>query len=394
LSIVENNPISDSTTSKVNPMGVDADQSRLTVTISTITHDCRRRLRECAYNEQHTGTHWAQNRLSDFNLWDAGVGASAKQHHSLETRLREDNTATKVVVSTLSTLRAWLDIYQDRVNEPREYPSVQSASTLLESPVKGDDEDISKDEAKDSIEQLLQVLIKLGVAIRQAGSASHLRNADSEFHKRRGEYQDFETEMMSILIWKRTQCMLAGDLQLSEVQKKYDEIQKEVKKETQENRLPYETQAIVQANARRRHRFAFAAKRANKLKEKKLSAMEEKDISLKPASVPTLDSTTHSVTIHQKRISQRNKSDDKSVRQSAHLSSVLPSSTTKLSTHKPDGRISKAIEDDRPLAPPTVTTSKVNYPSVPTLEDDATVFTCPYCWVTLSKATAKGSRWV
>lgn len=204
--------------------------------------------------------------------------------------------------------------------------------------------------------------------------------------------------MVSILIWKKIRHMLAEGLEVSGVQQKYDEMQKEMKKQIEEDRVPYETQAVIEANARRRHRFAFAVKRADKLM--KPSVIEEKKIVSRPKGAMTLesvtlkdDSTPHG-TVHQKHTSSGIQSNAVSAQQSTLQSEYSKSSTAKLSTHKPDNQISELLENDRPLAPPTVTTSKVDYPSAPKLNPNANLFTCPYCRITIPKAMAQGSRWV
>lgn len=84
-----------------------------TPTVFSITHDCRVELQECVRLERiDPASHWAHNRLSGFNLWDAGVGASAYRQNSLDFRLQDDATAIKVVAGSLSTLLTWLQIYR------------------------------------------------------------------------------------------------------------------------------------------------------------------------------------------------------------------------------------------------------------------------------------------
>jgi hypothetical protein len=382
-------------------MDVEAGQPRATATISIIAQHCRHKLHECVRVQRVTGLHWAQNRLSDFNVWDAGVGASARQSQSLEVRLRDDDTATEFVVSALSTLRAWLDIYlrcdKDSTGEPEVLSNPTSPKFHVS--LHGD---ISRAEAEESIEQLFQVLIKLGIAIRQAGSPSHMRNADRDFRRRKGEYKAFETEMATRLIWKKIQSMLACGLEVSRVQTRYDQMQKDMLKSMEEDALPYETQAIVEANARRRHRFTFAAKRANMLKDEGFTTKDDNKVrNLKSANIPRISPLegVSSVSraqdsVIRKRASIGPQLDTTSLQHSTHRSDRSQTSTTQLSTHIPDDRISTALEDDQPLAPPTATTGKVNYPTPPTVDPNATAFICPYCRMTLPRVTAQGKNWV
>jgi hypothetical protein len=41
-----------------------------------------------------------------------------------------------------------------------------------------------------------------------------------------------------------------------------------------------------------------------------------------------------------------------------------------------------------------VTTSKVNYPTAPKVEQGAAAFICPYCCMTLPRIEAEERRWV
>jgi len=51
---------------------------------------------------------WAENRLADFNLWAAGVGASTNREACLDTRLSDEPGARQVVISVLVTLEAYV----------------------------------------------------------------------------------------------------------------------------------------------------------------------------------------------------------------------------------------------------------------------------------------------
>jgi hypothetical protein len=68
---------------------------------------CRAQLEQCDTRPALNEDHWARNRLADFSLWNAGVGATAKKHMSLDVRLQNDDAARSVVIGILSTLTAW-----------------------------------------------------------------------------------------------------------------------------------------------------------------------------------------------------------------------------------------------------------------------------------------------
>ena len=52
---------------------------------------------------------WAENRLADFNLWVAGVGASAKRRASLDERLALEPEVRAVVTNLLITLKVLVE---------------------------------------------------------------------------------------------------------------------------------------------------------------------------------------------------------------------------------------------------------------------------------------------
>jgi hypothetical protein len=57
------------------------------VDIASTTINCRRSLERCTYIRSLNNDGWAENRLADFNVWDAGLGASSSRRASLEDRL-------------------------------------------------------------------------------------------------------------------------------------------------------------------------------------------------------------------------------------------------------------------------------------------------------------------
>jgi hypothetical protein len=362
--------------------------------ILTITQECRRALqKQRAHEERFADIHWVQNRLSDFNLWDAGVGASAKEQNSLDVRLHDDDTATKFVFTSLSALKTWLDIYRELSVEPGRNSRARNDSSSPGPNAKShtpEHWDNRIEEAKDSMEKLLGILVKSGLAIRQAGAASQLNNADSSFSRHREDYKDFEAELKFSLRLKSRSIKHGGDKVLNTYN-----LCEEMQTSNEEDTLQHETRAVVEANVRRRHRFAFAEKRATKLKIKRSSTEKDK-VALTPNVNPVAlqDVPTAHDTIHQAHTSLGMQLEEASVQQTTRHSERSQSSTNKLSAHKPDSRIPNILEDDRPLAPPTVTTSKVSYPKGPKLDNNATVFTCPYCQLTLPLDIAQGLRWM
>jgi hypothetical protein len=82
---------------------------RSPVTISEATAACRQSFEECLPMGNLMDKEWAENRLADFNLWAAGVGASAKQKASLEERLAFEPDVRAVVLNLLIMLRKFVE---------------------------------------------------------------------------------------------------------------------------------------------------------------------------------------------------------------------------------------------------------------------------------------------
>jgi hypothetical protein len=52
---------------------------------------------------------WAENRLADFRLWDASIGASSKSGSSLEDRLISTPRMKSVILGLLNVLKVTID---------------------------------------------------------------------------------------------------------------------------------------------------------------------------------------------------------------------------------------------------------------------------------------------
>lgn len=70
---------------------------------------CRQSFEDCLTITSLIHNEWAENRLAEFNLWAAGVGASVKQRASLDVRLALETEVRDVVTNLLITLRAFIE---------------------------------------------------------------------------------------------------------------------------------------------------------------------------------------------------------------------------------------------------------------------------------------------
>lgn len=77
--------------------------------IFNATASCRASLQECQSVEVLAAHGWAENRLADFNLWAAGVGASVLTQASLDWRLHFQPQVRIVLASLLVTLKLFVE---------------------------------------------------------------------------------------------------------------------------------------------------------------------------------------------------------------------------------------------------------------------------------------------
>jgi len=74
---------------------------------ATVT--CRKSLEECVKVDKLMENEWAALRLTDFNLWAAGIGASARHKTSLDARLSLKPDVRDVVAKILQMLKSSVD---------------------------------------------------------------------------------------------------------------------------------------------------------------------------------------------------------------------------------------------------------------------------------------------
>lgn len=88
---------------------MEEQRERSPSSIYDITERCRDAFGDCTFAPQLMQEQWAENRLADFNLWAAGVGASTHGPACLDSRLSSDELARDIVLSLLFSLNAHLD---------------------------------------------------------------------------------------------------------------------------------------------------------------------------------------------------------------------------------------------------------------------------------------------
>jgi hypothetical protein len=83
-------------------------------TILAATSACRAQLRQCLKIQSLGRLEWAENRLCDFNLWEAGIGESSAGTSALEARLASlRNLVLNLLVMYHSYLETCVDLGMD-----------------------------------------------------------------------------------------------------------------------------------------------------------------------------------------------------------------------------------------------------------------------------------------
>ncbi|KAF5662959.1 transcription factor C2H2 [Fusarium heterosporum] len=228
---------------------------------------------------------WAENRLAEFKLWAGGVGAFASDRASLDARLAVEWETKSLVTSILILLRACIErcwsygIEEDndgRVSpDLNESPPTSDTSQTSDEPEENselmprafspwsdssttdseshDDTDQETPElgnlgaAKSEVEQIIDHLIRLGVAIRKSGTSSRSQKADRFFKE--SDHQDFLRYLTVIVLGRGTE---EGREQFEIDPKSLNPVQ----------------ERLVMANLRRRNRFLYAQRHAKKLESR------------------------------------------------------------------------------------------------------------------------------
>lgn len=221
-----------------------------TATIRAVTQECQEAFRACTEVPALTETHWADNRLVDFNLWGARVGAIAEEPNSLELYLHHDSEAQKVVISTLSLLTAWLrkckevaETQRTGSQPPDAYdPNAMPTRTTISDKY---EKAIGLQEAIKSVGEILAVLIDLGVAIgHDAGGVSSLfTEADRALEQQvdGSKYSELTEYWKSVLSLSKTPRIATRPDEVSDVS--HDQL------------------ILLKANIKRHNRFVYAKQR-------------------------------------------------------------------------------------------------------------------------------------
>jgi hypothetical protein len=359
--------------------------------IRAATRVCRQRFQECASQASLREGHWAENRSSDFNLWDSGVGACANELNCLDKRLEHDISAQKVVIGALGTLAAWtMKCRQiaETVEPTTGSPDRQSGGNSISNSEQSTDltDSITLDEAKNAIEGLLNILVDLEIAIRRAGTASRMRRADRTFDKRKQRYAELSEHLEFILRvsgaprrnhTSTNQHSTPDETEEIDVNSALDQLWGE------KAPLRPEQQILLLANIKRTDRFAFYKGRQEQLRsepaQKPSQAVHaEVGSSFAQPSSPPIKSEEH---VGQ---SLPLTNEDATSARSQHSTGT----TNQASDYVPTSSLEKPIDVTSPNIAATTIALRADYPKPP---KDKTK--CPYCLIPFKHEADDMRQW-
>ncbi|KAF2009060.1 hypothetical protein BU24DRAFT_497614 [Aaosphaeria arxii CBS 175.79] len=394
---------------------------------------CRLELELCVKSVKLNEKHWADNRLSDFNLWDAGVGASDKYSRSLDFRLRNDSAARNVVIGTIQILLAWVkesrnlgiseernegySVEKDSVNiqgketashtlpdqaphydEESRSPRGSSSSSDRPNTDANDSDEITIEESKLSVEQLLASLIDIGIAIRKAGTVSRLRNADDIFEKYKSMYSSFEKDLEEHLgLLNRIATIAGRGRKNTDGQNTTLELcieSKMIKPSDQLTPTTAEQNTLITHNMQRRHRFVVQRSRRKGRPDKLPSStvMPSSELPEQEHTTEASHDTASGGSQPSKPVIPADIFESRPSEEPKAVSEHSGSNFNKVSEYEPQAPLEKMVEDLQIAASATAIALRMRHPKPPKLQG-GDAFTCPYCLQTLSSHHTEKRRW-
>jgi hypothetical protein len=368
--------------------------------------DCRSQLERCyslccdsqVYSPEIQT--WARGRVIDFGLWAAGVGAFAVGESSLENRLaysEETLDATTCLLESLviavrklvdgALLRGLFDIdHRTKVgaaqgaeaNETSVPASITDSARLYLRNLSSRDDTAS--EACTDVEALMKCLIDLGYLIKEASRSSRFRRSDMTFEKEK--YTGLLKHLETVL---RSKAHLDGMSTGSDITQSLFSV-----------RLSPGQYHLIEANLRRRHRFACAQQRFNQYQTNEPSSPKNA-----PAEVDLLQATRRSPPSSEQEHTSRSDADQTLTKDPPRQPKRVTFAPSTVEPEKLRGKVTrtgqKATKSDGSsialTSPMTSVAAEMSYPRPPAISDDHTVqaFSCPCCYETLNVSTARSS---
>lgn len=381
------------------------------------TQECQDLLKETVAKHltesdgENESPEWFENRLADFNLWAAGLGASKLGRASLEHRLRDRPDVAEIIQGMLDELYESLFIFDRRDDVALEAPSSVPDSDLLEraqdeevvasrspSPVdlSGLSENVKDpnllEECKKSVEMILDQLARLSVLIRKSGSRLRYQKADRmlNFHSLPEDLQAFREGLTEIVLIPQDslEANLIKNLRRKVFQNKTRGSVLIVVRAWLVNpaRLSPVQDRLIRANIKRRNRFTYAYIKATEgldqhQKEPQVQVEQSPVVIEQQVSIDEVITTLPAPSKSVKSISA-SKQERKLLETKPHADETMTATDLGSKFTLKKIRASNTMSVDTRMSN---TAATLDYPRPPRVESGRRTFKCPYCQHALPK---------
>ncbi|UKZ70729.1 uncharacterized protein TrAtP1_011700 [Trichoderma atroviride] len=373
-------------------------------TISQASADCLQSFTDCLAVESLGKDEWAENRLADFNLWVSGTGASAQKRASLDSRLALEPQAREVILTLLNHLAeavnrckalALSEIINQDVGHTDEQP-VAGAQTGRSSPVWSDestDEELEVElrllasrsplgKQMKAVELMLDQLARIALAVRRSGRRSRLQKADQRFKPE--DHSDLQTHLVTILLAHPESS--GGPFHLFDLNNPSI-----LKEQTDPARLSEIQQRLVRCNLKRRNRFLYAQRHAEKLGSGILQNQSHIQPIEATESPPNASKEPVKVAVTSVPLPIQEKQPDR-----GENAPVNPTVRTGTSASAVSNVLAlQQMHKSAPAASTVMSTTVrlLKYPHPPKVGEDVLIFKCPCCCQALPRVFLEGQKW-
>lgn len=227
-------------------------------------------------------------------------------------------------------------------------------------------------EAMGATEDVLDQLIRLGLAIRKSGTNARLRKADISFRE-----EDYESLRSYLRLALSLQQNISPMNQSKTTDERLEELRARISASSPDQHY------FILANLRRRHRFVYARRHQRRL---------EGSLRIRTVQDSTLATRTQNITKATTPSQAASKGPKVVVTRDPHLPgdaavTVTTASVAEGDVLKTDAAFSQAASRV------SVTTAKLSYPLPPPVPDGVRSFKCPCCCQALPIMFKEKARW-
>lgn len=371
--------------------------------IASCTKQCRVRFQDCleASNAKHE---WLTNRLADFDLWADGIGAALENHHgSLDYRLRDRSDIRDIVLRLIETLRDTLKQYVDECTSAWEAVTTGSQRPRPDcsdeptgnsgAGTKSSAPSTPFSEISTRINRIMDQLNRLSMAIRRSGNVIRYEKADRSLKLE--EYAEFINTLHFLLARKikghneeeKTAVLRSGLLPDPKQLTKTITIEEvlQLRQMLTDPVLLSIQDRLIRINVKRRNRIFCARDRS----ERMTSQYSNQARSLIHTQTQDASAPGGLRLPHDNSLERGNEPHNKQPKEQS-TRTLVASSATGLGS-----QLARPPQPPNSAAPTKTTTTgaDIGFPRPPHRQHDASLFQCPYCYITLDKKYSEKRRW-